>query len=104
MPQGYSRHYYNTHRLATSPIRERALGDLELLRQVVEFKQRFYPCGWAQYEDAKPGTFRLMPGEARLRTLRRDYRDMNLMIFGETPDFETMMDTLKQLEDDIDGH
>ena len=103
-PQRYSRHYYDTHRLATSPIRERALGDLALLGQVVEFKQRFYPCGWAHYEDAKPGTFRLMPGDERLQTLRRDYRDMKLMIFGETPDFETMMDTLKRLEDDINGH
>jgi len=103
-PERYSRHYYDTYRLATSHTRERALKDLELLRQVVEFKQRFYPCGWARYEDAKPGTFRLVPDENRLQALRSDYRDMNVMIFGETPEFERMMDTLKRLEGDINGN
>jgi hypothetical protein len=104
MPSRHSRHYYDMFKLARSSIRGRALEDSELLRQVVEFKQRFYPSGWARYEDAKPGTFRLTPDAGRHSALRRDYRDMEMMIFGETPKFDTVIDSLKELEDDINGH
>lgn len=104
LPSRYSRHYYDAYKLASSPVRQRALEDLELLRQVVEFKQRFYPCGWACYERAKPGTFRLVADRARHPVLRRDYRDMGIMIFGEIPKFDTLMDTLQRLEDEINGH
>jgi hypothetical protein len=91
-------------KLAENPIRRRAIEDSELLRQVVEFKQRFYPCGWARYDDAKRGTFRLVPDTERRPALRRDYRDMEMMSFGETPKFDTVMDTLQLLEDEINGH
>lgn len=104
MPPRHSRHYYDTYKLAESPIRRRAIEDSELLRQVVRFKQRFYPCGWARYENAKRGTFRLVPDAERRSALRRDYRDMEMMIFGETPKFDTVMDTLQRLEDEINGH
>ena len=70
-PSRYSRHYYDTYKLATSPVRQVALKDVGLLQQVVEFKQRFYPCGWARFEDARPGTFRLMPNVARFPGLQR---------------------------------
>ena len=104
MPSRHSRHYYDMFKLATSSIRRRALEDLELLRQVVEFKQRFYPSGWARYEDAKPGTFCLVPDAGRHSALRRDYREMEMMIFGETPKFDTVIAALKELEDEINGH
>ena len=103
MPSRHARHYYDTYKLAASPIRRRALDDPDLLTQVVEFKQRFYPCGWARYEDARPGTFRLVPDGENLNSLRRDYREMRIMIFGEAPKLETVIDTLKQLEGDING-
>ena len=104
MPSRHSRHYYDTYKLAESPVRRRALEDSELLRQVVEFKQRFYPCGWARYEEAKKGTFRLMPDSERQSALRRDYREMGMMIFGEIPNFDTVMNILQRLEDEINGN
>ena len=103
MPSRHSRHYYDTYKLAESPVRRRALDNSQLLRQVVEFKQRFYPCSWALYEEAKPGTFRLVPDTGRHSALRRDYRDMEMMIFGETPKFDTVIHTLQRLEEEING-
>jgi hypothetical protein len=70
----------------------------------VEFKQRFYPCGWARYEEAKKGTFRLVPDSESQSALRRDYRDMGMMIFGEIPNFDTVMNILQRLEDEINGN
>ncbi len=103
MPSRYSRHYYDLYKLAGSPIRDFALADMDLLEDVVSFKQRFYPSAWAQYEKARPGTFKLIPAGAHLAELRSDYRDMTMMIFGEIPDFDAVVDALQRLEDEING-
>lgn len=103
MPLRYSRHYYDMHRLALSPVREKAVRDLKLLADVVEFKQRFYPSSWARYEDAKPGTLRLVPPDERLEELRRDYRDMRQMLFGDVPEFDHVIATLRSLEADVNS-
>ncbi len=61
IPSRHSRHYYDLYKLALSPIRDKALADVQLLHDVVEFKTKFYPSAWARYELAKPGSFRLLP-------------------------------------------
>jgi Nucleotidyl transferase AbiEii toxin, Type IV TA system len=101
IPSRYSRHYYDMHRLALSPIREAALGNLQLLADVVEFKQRFYYCAWAHYADAKPGSFKLLPSDERLAELRTDYREMGQMIFGMPPSFDAIIASIGMLEDEI---
>lgn len=101
MPSRYSRHYYDVYKLAGSPVGANAIADLRLLRDVVAFKQRFYPCGWAKYEDAVPGSLKLIPGAAHLRELRRDYRSMAVMIYGQIPDFDQIVDTVGRLEQQI---
>lgn len=47
LPPRYSRHYYDMYRMAKSKIRESALTDTQLLKDVVKFKEKFYPCAWA---------------------------------------------------------
>jgi hypothetical protein len=101
MPSRYSRHYYDMYCLANSKVKNKALNDLELLKDVVDFKRRFYPSPWAGYEDARPGTFRLVPKRARLDELERDYGQMEVMIFGEVPRFRHIVDTLRLLEKEI---
>jgi hypothetical protein len=101
MPPRYSRHYYDLYKLASSPVRNSAIADLKLLRDVVAFKQRFYPSGWAKYEDATPGSLKLIPGDSHLAELRRDYRGMAVMIYGPIPDFDQIADTLALLEKQI---
>lgn len=80
-----------------------AYGDLTLLDQVVRFKDRFYPAGSAHYELAKPGTMRLLPPEKCIPLLREDYEHMKNMIFGETPEFEEIMECMERLEGEING-
>ena len=101
IPPRYSRHYYDLWCMAQSPVKEAAYRDLELLRQVVAFKERFYPAGSAHYELAKPGTMRLMPPEECLPALQADYEHMKNMIFGEKPEFEDVLAMIQILEDEI---
>ena len=89
------------YRLTGSKVKAKALDDLQLLKDVVAFKSRFYRCPWARYEDARPGTFRLVPKQARLDELQKDYGQMEVMIFGDVPRFEQIVDTLGHLENEI---
>ena len=91
IPPRYSRHYYDLWCMAQSPVKDAAFQDLDLLWQVVAFKDRFYPAGSAHYELAKPGTMRLIPSEDCLPALRADYEHMKNMIFGEKPEFEAIL-------------
>ena len=102
-PPRYSRHYYDLAKLAESPIKQAALANFELLASVVDFKQRFYPRGWARYDLAKPGTFRLVPEGAVLSAVETDYRAMANMIFGDVPAFAEIMTVLQRLQDEING-
>lgn len=104
LPERHSRHYYGLHMLAHSPVRARALSDLSLLADVVAFKQRFYPSRWARYDLATPGTFKLLPADAaRIENLERDYANMQVMLFGGPPAFAAILETLRDLELEINS-
>ena len=102
-PLRYSRHYYDLTMMANSPVKDSALADLGLLGDVVAFKQRFYPRGWAHYDLATPGTFRLLPSGHVLEAVEKDYGQMRNMIFGHYPGFDEIMETLRTLEAEING-
>ena len=103
LPPRYSRHYYDLAIMARSFVKDEALADLELLEQVVEFKKKFYPAAWAKFEEAKPGTLRLLPEDFRMEALAKDYKAMGHMIFDKQLSFEEIMETLAALEDEINA-
>lgn len=101
MPIRYSRHYYDLAMICQSRVKDEALADINLLKDVVEFKKKFYPRTWAKYEDAKKGTFNLLPPEFRLEALEKDYKAMQNMIFDKKIGFDEIIDILKNLEIEI---
>ena len=102
-PARYSRHYYDLYLMAQSEVKAVALADFKLLENVVEFKMRFYPRGWAQYDQAKPGSFKLIPPERVLKAMRKDYDAMGEMIFGRHPSFDEIIEGLANLEAEINA-
>lgn len=103
VPPRYSRHYYDLYRMAKSAVRQSALAEKELLKKVVAFKEKFYRCPWAKYDEAKFGAIRLLPPKHNVATYKADYAHMQNMIFGEKPPFDDIMSELKRLEDEING-
>ncbi len=103
MPQRYSRHYYDLYRIAETSVKETAFDNLKLLQKVVEFKMKFYPRAWAKYPEAVPGALKLVPPSYRLSGLLDDYQEMRYMLYGEIPSFETVMDRLSELENEINA-
>ncbi len=103
MPGRYSRHYYDLYCIAQSDIKESAYSNVELLKRVTDFKTKFYPRKWAHYELAVPGTLKLLPPEYRMEDLQKDYVSMKNMMFGEYPDFHTLMKFIGNLELEINS-
>lgn len=93
-----SRHYYDVVRLYEKGIGKEALRDIELLLKVAEHKDVFFPAASAKYEEARPGTLRLVPPWDRLPELEQDYRKMQEMIFAEPPSLDHILDVLKEIE------
>ncbi len=102
-PPRYSRHYYDLYCMMNSPVKESAFADIDLLTKVVEFKEKFYRCSWARYDEAKVGTMKLLPPERNLPVLRDDYNHMQNMIFGDKPDFDVILQGVGQLEKEINA-
>lgn len=98
MPSRYSRHYYDLYCMLNSGVKETALKNIDLLYKVVEFKQKFYPRNWAHYEDAKPGTLKLCVPEYRITELEKDYQQMKEMLYGNIPEFGTILNDIRILE------
>jgi hypothetical protein len=98
MPERYSRHYCDFYELIRRGVADRATAQLDLLARVVEHKSLFFRTSWARHGEAVKGTLRVMPPESRLKALREDYAKMQQMFFGEPPEFDAIIATLKQWE------
>jgi hypothetical protein len=98
-----ARHFYDLIRLAESDAGTRALSQLTLLEAVAKHKSVFFASAAAHYEEAKPESLRLVPPKSRLRDLRTDYAAMRQMFFGEPPDFDSLLNSLEQLESRINA-
>lgn len=103
MPERCSRHYADTAALSAHEVASRAVDQHELRERVINWKSRFFGSGWARYDLAKPGTFRLAPTAEREAALRRDYETMREMYLSEPASFEDVLAVLRQLETRING-
>jgi hypothetical protein len=101
MPPRYSRHYADLAALARGPVAPRALAMAGLRDRVVAWKNRFFARGWARYDLAVPGTFRLLPPASRHGELEMDYLSMRDMYLAQPPTFDEVMHTLTLLEQQI---
>lgn len=104
MPPRLSRHYYDLAMLLDVPEGQAAGTDFELLKQVAEHKSVFFSSARAKYDDAKPGTLRLVPPSARFHGLRDDYKAMAPMMFDAAPPaFDDLLQKLEELEKQINA-
>ena len=102
VPSRYSRHYYDLCMMASNvDLKASSLRQPDLLANVVEFKKRFYPRGWADYDAAVAGSLKLVPPHYVLTAMQRDYEEMQEMIFGDSPTFDEIITSLENLEAQI---
>ena len=103
LPQRLSRHYYDLAMLASSKYADAAIGNAELRTAVIEHKTLFFPAKWARYDLAAPGTFRLLPSRTHAKQLERDFSLTREMLFGDPPEWRSILAELNTLEDCINS-
>ncbi len=96
-----SRDIYDLCCMAVHESGQRALKDLDLLESVVNYKNQYFRSSFANYDKAKPGTFRLVPKSHRLPDLKSDYQQMKEMFYEDPPNFEDLLMQLKKIENAI---
>lgn len=92
------RHYYDMVMLHKQGVTGAALKDLALLETVLMNKKNYFASPVASYETAKIGTLKLMPNNLFIDLLRKDYKNMADMFFGDTPDFDEILSEIKAIE------
>lgn len=97
-----ARHYYDVYMLAQTTAGQGAIQDLDLLADVVKHKMTFYRRAADRYDLAVPASIRLVPDTETLDALRKEYSEMaEIMIFGEAPDFEAVIEALSGIENTL---
>ena len=99
-----SRHYYDVAKLYGTKVGNAALADLELLRNVSAHKRVFFARAWAKFDEAVPGSLRLVPPESRITELERDYSQMRSeMIYGDAPSIDDIVEILREIENRVNS-
>jgi len=97
-PDRFSRHYADVAALAKHPNAATAIDRHDIRERVVQWKSQFFGSAWANYDAAKPGTFRIVPPDQRVPELRRDYEAMRDMYLGEPTSFDDLLVILAELQ------
>ncbi len=98
-----SRHIYDLVMLNRDDVTGGAKDDLDLLQQVVDHKKVYYREPQAQYEEAKPGSFKLVPTGPVLDVFKKDYISMGDMFPDTPPPFEELLSELQKMEAKINA-
>lgn len=101
LPSRYARHYYDVYKLVETGLYKKAMEQSDLLAEVVQFKQKFYPSGWANYGTATFAGLVLQPSAHHIDALKADYGQMREMLFGNKPNFDQIIAALITLENEV---
>lgn len=103
LPPRISRHYYDFFRLLSSEIKKKALIDTTLLERVATHKSIYFASSWASYGTARKKTLKLLPSFRISKELERDYTLMRAMFFREVPNWEFILNTIEQFENEFNN-
>ena len=103
MPDRYARHYSDMVRLLQHQSAPAMLADHATCARVVKWKSLVFARQWARYDLAKPGSFRLVPNDARVAALARDYAQMRAMFIAPPADFSAVLAQLADAEHTLNG-
>lgn len=103
LPDRYARHYSDMALLLAHGDAERFLTDEALCARVVDWKSRVFARGWARYDLARAGTFRLVPPLARRTALAQDYAVMQQMFASAPLAFDEVLTSLARAEEQLNA-
>ena len=93
-----ARHYYDVAMISETETGESALGDGQLWGMAREHKLIVFRQAWKKFDEAVPGTTRIVPQSELRAEIEKDYSAMPGIILGETPSFDWIFNCLKKIE------
>lgn len=93
-----SRHYYDVAMITAADTGVAALSDHALLDAVRSHNLIAFRQAWKKFEEAVPGTVRLVPQPELRAVIETDYGAMQGMILGDAPGFGWVMEQLQIAE------
>ena len=100
-----SRHLYDLVRMSDTDIAEKALTDKDLYRSIVEHRRIFIGLKGFDYNTLSPETICIVPPKNVIREWQKDYETMQeTMIYGESLQFNSLIDRIKQLNEQIKNY
>ena len=93
-----SRHYYDVAMITVTESGRSALSNIAMLDAVRAHNLIAFRQAWKQFEQAVPGSLRLVPQDELRAVIEGDYRAMEGMILGEAPGFEWVMEQIEYAE------
>ena len=96
-----SRHYYDIYQMIQNGIADEAAKDLDLLEIARSHKSRYFRSSWANYDTAYPPTLSIYPNDYLKQKLTEDYKQMQIMLFGNPPSFEEILASIRNFQEAI---
>jgi hypothetical protein len=96
--QRISRHYYDVHELLLSEVGKSAVADLALGMDSARHARMFFYQRDFDLDRAVNGQFKPAPADGMIDGLRGDYAKMSGMIFGEVPDLDEVLASVRALD------
>ena len=96
-----SRHLYDIVRMLDTSIAEKSLNDTELYKHIIVHRRMFIAMKDFDYDTLLPITINIVPPDSVIVKWEEDYRKMQTMIYGEAPSFETIIETIKHLNERV---
>ncbi len=97
-----SRHIYDV--IAIHEQNPDFIENQELLAKVVGHKQKYFKRATAKWDEAVPGSLKIMPEGEIAEALEADWEKMGVMFPGDLPwSFADMMQRLKAISDQVNG-
>lgn len=96
-----SRHYYDVAMIHDTAIGKDALRNYQLAAAVREHNLLAFRQAWKKFEEAVPGSLRIVPQAVLRREIERDYIAMQGMILGDAPSFDWIIQQLAMIEETV---
>ena len=80
-----------------------AVRNLDLASNCIRHALMFFNSPDLDLQTAVPGTFSLTPSAGMIDDLRRDYQRMAGMILGDVPPFDKVIDSISELETQLNS-
>lgn len=87
--------------IGDTEVGRKALGDHALATAVREHNLLAFRQAWKKFEEAVPGSLRIVPQAELRREIEKDYAAMQGMILGDTPPFDWIMERLAAIEAEV---